>query len=155
MPAFWGYPPPPHDYTYRWSQVNRRQSQSYKFKEFAKISNHWILKQTLHVTHLLKLLNKMCKDELDPASIVEDTARALFCLQTDRRPDGQGETSIPFNFVESRGIIMIRWLWELLIFIMGIPKLVILKLYIEMDDISRIIRVQFFYNTVLYNKILH
>ena len=28
------------------SQVKTRQSQSYKFKEFAKISNFWILKQT-------------------------------------------------------------------------------------------------------------
>ena len=27
------------------------------------------------VTHLLKLLDKMCKYEMDPASIVEDTGR--------------------------------------------------------------------------------
>ena len=45
------------------SQVKRWQSQSYKFKEFAKIS------------HLLKLLDKMCKYEMDPMSIVEDTER--------------------------------------------------------------------------------
>ena len=42
------------------SQVKRRQSQSYKFKEFAKTSNFWILKQTVHDTHLLMLLDKMC-----------------------------------------------------------------------------------------------
>ena len=45
---------------------------SYKFTEFAKISNFEILKQTLH---LLKLLDKMCKYEMDPTSIVEDTER--------------------------------------------------------------------------------
>ena len=72
------------------SQVKIRQSQSYKFKEFAKI-----LKQTLHVTHLLKWLDKMCKCEMDPMSIVEDTERTRFCPQMDRRTDGQGETSIP------------------------------------------------------------
>ena len=67
------------------SQVKRRQSQSYKFKEFAKISNFWILKETLHATQLLKLLDKMCKYEMDPMSIVEDTERTRFCPQTDRR----------------------------------------------------------------------
>ena len=77
------------------SQVKRRQSQSYKFKEFAKISNFWILKQTLQTKRLLKLLDKMCKYEMDPMSIVEDTERAQFCPQMDRRTDGQGETSIP------------------------------------------------------------
>ena len=43
-------PPPPHDYPYYWpvhigSQVKTRQSQSYKFKEFAKTFNFWILKK--------------------------------------------------------------------------------------------------------------
>ena len=66
-------------------QVKRRQSQSYKFKKFAKISNLWILKRALHATHILKLLDKMCKYEMDPMSIVEDTERTRFCPQTDRR----------------------------------------------------------------------
>ena len=127
-PAFWGYPPPPppHDYPYYWvildtpptaswlpillsyigSQVKTRQSQSYKFKEFTKISNILIWKQRLHVTHLL--LDKMCKYEMDPMSIVEDTEWTRFCPQTDRqtdgRTDGQGETSIPpFQLRWSRG----------------------------------------------------
>ena len=38
-----------------------------------------------HVTHLLKLLDKMCKYEMDLTSIVEDTERTQFCAQTDRR----------------------------------------------------------------------
>ena len=54
--------------------------------------------QTLHATHLLKLLDKMCKYEKDPMSVVEDTERTQFCPQTDRRIDGQGKTSIlPFQ----------------------------------------------------------
>ena len=61
------------------------QSQSYKFKEFAKTSNFSILKKTLHATHLRKMLDKMCKYEMVPASIVEDTEPARFSPQTDRR----------------------------------------------------------------------
>ena len=95
-----GEPPShPHPHPASWlhiivshigSQVKRRQSQSYKFKEFAKISNFWIWKQTVHATHLLKLLVKMCKYEMDPMCIVEDKERTQFCpqtdiLQTDRR----------------------------------------------------------------------
>ena len=88
-PGFWGYPKPPHDYPYYWavhfgSQVKTRQS--YKFKEFVKTLNFLILKKkTLHATHLLKLLDKECKNEMDPASIVEDTERTRFCPQMDRQ----------------------------------------------------------------------
>ena len=86
-----------------WIQVKRRQSQSYKFKKFAKIAIFLISKRALHATHLLKLLTKMCKYEIDQMSIVEDTERTRFCPQTDRRTnrrtdrrtDGQGDTSIP------------------------------------------------------------
>ena len=42
----------------------------------------------------------MCKYEMDPARIAEDTEWTRFCPQTDRQRDGQGKTSIPpFNFV--------------------------------------------------------
>ena len=66
------------------SQVKRRQSQSDKFKEFAKISIILILKQTLHETHILKLLDKMCKYKMDLTNIVEDTERTRFCPHTDK-----------------------------------------------------------------------
>ena len=101
MLAFWGYPPAaswlPILLSHIRSQVKRRQSQSYKFKIFAKITNCCILKQTLHMTHLLKLLGKMCKYEMDPTSIVEDTEQTWFCPQTDKvKP-----VYPPFNFVEA------------------------------------------------------
>ena len=67
------------------SQVKRRKSQSYKFKEFAKIAIFPFLKQTLHATHIRKFLDKMWKYEMDPTSIVEDTERTRFCPQTNRR----------------------------------------------------------------------
>ena len=40
------------------SWVKKWQSQSYKFLKFAKIPNFLILQETLHPTHLLKLLDK-------------------------------------------------------------------------------------------------
>ena len=50
-----------------------------------------MLKQNLHMTHLLQLLDNMCKYEMDLTSIVEDTEQTQFCPQTDRRMDGQIE----------------------------------------------------------------
>ena len=50
-----------------------------------------------------KLLNKMCKYEIDPASIVEVTERTDG--RTDRRTDDMKPVYPPFNFVEARGII--------------------------------------------------
>ena len=89
-PGFWGYPPLPHDYPYYWpvyigSQVKTRQSQSYKFKEFAKTSISLILNKTLHATYLLKLLDKMCKYEMDQATIRR--YRADMNLSTDGQTD--------------------------------------------------------------------
>ena len=50
------------------------------------------LTSLMQICHnFLKLLDKMCKYEMDPASIVEDTERTRFCPQTD----GRRETSIP------------------------------------------------------------
>ena len=98
-------PLPPHDYPYYWvilDPKSKEDSQHYKFKEFAKISI--FLKQTLHVTHLLKLLDKMCKYEMDPMSIVEERTR--FCPQmTDGRTNKVKPVYPPFNFVEAGGMI--------------------------------------------------
>ena len=50
------------------------------------------------------MLHKMCKYEMDLASIGEDTERTQFCPQTDGRTDGQRETSIPlFQLCRSGG----------------------------------------------------
>ena len=95
-PAFWGYP--------RRLMITH-SIESYWIPSQKKTKSIFlILKQTLHATHLLKLLEKMCKYELDPTSIVEDTERTPFCPQTDRGTDGLGETNIPpFQLRWSRG----------------------------------------------------
>ena len=47
------------------------------------------------MTHLLKLLDKMCKYEMDLASIVEDTEQTRFCPQTDKvKPVYRSSTSL-------------------------------------------------------------
>ena len=87
------------------SQVKTRQSQSYKFQEFAKTSKFSIMIKTLHATQLLKLFDMMCNYEKDPTSIVENTERTRFCPQTDM------VTSIPtFKFVEYDKWLGNRWL---------------------------------------------
>ena len=116
MPVFWGYSPAPSWLPILLShigcQVRRRQSQSYKSKNSPKFHFFLILKLTLHETHLLRLLDKICKYEMDPISIIEDTDRTWFCPQTDRRTDGRTDQRTdgqmdkvkpvypPFNFVE-------------------------------------------------------
>ena len=65
-------------------QVKTWQSQTLKSKEFVKTSNLKTLKYTLDMTHFLLLLANICKNEMDPVSIVEDTEQKRFCLQTDR-----------------------------------------------------------------------
>ena len=114
-PAFWGYPPPPHDYPFHWVILDPKSKED-KVKVTNlknKISNILILKQALHATHLHKLLDKMCKYEMDPMSIVEDTERTRFCPQMDRWTNGQTDKVIPvyppFNFVEAGGIIILHW----------------------------------------------
>ena len=95
-PAFWGYPPPPHDYPYHWVILDPKSKEDkVKVTNLKNSPKFQIFKRALHATHLLKLLDKMCKYEMDPMSIVEDTERTRFCPQTDRWTDGLGDTSIP------------------------------------------------------------
>ena len=88
-------------------QVKRRQIQSYKCKEFDKPSISLILKNEIYTRDLLHLLENICKYQMDPANIVEDTERTPFCPQTDEPTDGQGETSIPY--------FQIRWIGGIVI----------------------------------------
>ena len=75
------------------SQVKTTQSQSYKFKKIAKI-----LQETLHVTHLLKLLYKMHKYEMDPTRTVEATERRRDAGQMrDGQTDGLTEGRTEWN----------------------------------------------------------
>ena len=64
------------------SQVKRRQSQSSNFK---------ILQETLHVTHLLKLVDKMCKYEIDLTRTVGATERTRDGGRMDGQTDGRTE----------------------------------------------------------------
>ena len=63
---------------------------------FRKNSNFAIFSKTQHKIHLLKLVDKMCKHEMDLASIVEDTERTWFLLQTERRTKWNQYTPLKF-----------------------------------------------------------
>ena len=115
MPAFWGYPPPPppHDYPLYWVILDPKSKEDKVKVTNFKICQNQILgeifKQTLHATHLLELLDKMCKYEMDPMSIVEDTDyRADTILSTDGQTDKVKPLYPPFNFVEAEGITNLR-----------------------------------------------
>ena len=71
------------------SQVKTRQSQRYKFLKIAKNTNFEILHETLHATHLLKLLDKMYKYEMDPTKPVGATERTRGAGRTDGQTDGR------------------------------------------------------------------
>ena len=79
------------------SQVTRRQSQSYKSKKIAKISNLEFFQETLHVTHLLKLLDGMYEYEMDQTRTVGATERTQDAGRADGQMDGWSETNIPPN----------------------------------------------------------
>ena len=79
------------------SQVKTRQSQSYKFPKISKNSNFEILQETLHATHLLKLLDKMHKYEMDPTRTVGTTELTPDAGQMDRQMVWNQYT--PNNFV--------------------------------------------------------
>ena len=102
MPAFWGYSPPPHNYPYYWFILDPKSREDKdKVTNLKNLPNFLILKQTLYATHLLKLLDKMCKYEMDPTSIGDDTEQTRFCPQTDRRTRWNQYT--PFQFRWSGG----------------------------------------------------
>ena len=71
-----------------------------------------ILQETLHATHLLKLLDKMYKYDMDPTKTVGTTERTRDAGQTDgrtdrwtdRRTDGQSESSIPPQQLRCTGV---------------------------------------------------
>ena len=58
----------------------------------------WILKKDFTCGTPSKLLDEMCKYEMDLASIEEDTERTRFCPQMDRWTGWNQYT--PFNFIE-------------------------------------------------------
>ena len=60
-----------------------------------KNSNCDILREALHATHLLKLLDKVYKYEMDPTRTVGATERTRDAGRTDGQTDGRSETDIP------------------------------------------------------------
>ena len=85
-----------------WLPILVNQSQSYKFKKIANNSNFEILQETLYETHLLKLLDKMYKYEMDPIRIVDATERTQNAGRMDRRTEWNQYTT---TSLLCRGII--------------------------------------------------
>ena len=97
-PAFWDTPYCPMiTHTNDSHQIptqNKTKSKLQNFKN-AKNSNLKILQETLHATHLLKLLDNMYKYEMDPTRTVGATERTRDAGRTEGRTDGRTE----WNFI--------------------------------------------------------
>ena len=55
------------------------------------------MQESLHATHLLKLLDKMYKYEMDPTKTVAATEQTKDAGRTDGQTDERSETNIPTN----------------------------------------------------------
>ena len=101
-PAFWDTPAAP------WlpilaihisSQVKTRKVKVTNLKKLQKIQKYF--QKALHLTHLLKLLDKLYKYQMDPTRTLGATERTRDAGQTDgrtdERMDGRTETNIPSN----------------------------------------------------------
>ena len=97
-PAFWDTPPPMITHTSDSHQIPSQCKTKPKLRILKNCKKFLfsILQETLHVTHLLKLLDKMYKYEMDLTSTIGTTERT----RDAGRTDGGSETNIlPYNFV--------------------------------------------------------
>ena len=87
-PAFWDTPYR-HMITYssdsHQTPSQKKRKSKLQIWKIAKNSNFKILQETLHATHLLKLLDKIYKYEMDPARTVGATERTRDVGRTDGR----------------------------------------------------------------------
>ena len=125
MPVFWGYPPPSHDYPYYWPvhigswvhtieqfildpKSKQDKVKVTNLKNLPKLQIFEFWKKNLYATQFLKLLDKVCKDEMDTASIVEDTEQTRFCPQMDKRTDRRTEAQTRWNQYTP---LQLCWVW--------------------------------------------
>ena len=95
-PAFWGYPPPPHDYPYYWVILDPKSKE-----DKVKVTNT----KNLHKLQILRFWSKLYMPHTSWCCLIRCVNmkwiwRELLKIQSGhdsvhRRTDGQGETSIP------------------------------------------------------------
>ena len=86
-PTFWHTP-------HRLIPSQNKTKSKLQILKIAKNSNFEFLQETLHTTHLLKLLGKMYKYKMDPTKNAGTTGCGTDGW-TDGRTDGRSETNIP------------------------------------------------------------
>ena len=104
MPAFWGYPPWPHDHPYYCFILDPKSEQDKvkvtNLKNLPKFKIFYLL-YTRH--NLLKFLDKMCKWNGSGKYCWRYIADTI--LSTDGQTDKVKSVYPPFNFVEAGGIM--------------------------------------------------
>ena len=131
-PAFWDTPTRLMiTYTSDSHQIPSQNKTTSKLRilKIAKNSNFEILHETLHATHLLQLLDKMYKYEMDPIRTVGATERTRNAGRTDGRTDGNQYTPLPPQQLRCAGV----WLY---IMSACMPQNEFLK-YITIEHLSK------------------
>ena len=87
-PAFWGYPPPPHDYPHYWVMLDPPSQNKFEFK-FSDSA------KTLHMTHPLMIVIICAKYKKNPFRTADATERTRFSKSrsNDLEDIGQGQRS--------------------------------------------------------------
>ena len=101
MPAFWGYPPPPHDYAYYWVILDPKSKE-----DKVKVTN---LKNVPKLHCLIRCANmKWIRRVLLKIQSRHDSVHR----RTDRQMDKVKPVYPPFNFIEAGGINMHQRLYS-------------------------------------------
>ena len=88
-PAFWGYPPPPHDYPHFWVMLDPKSKQG-------RIGDIGQGQRSSHATHLLMLVMICIKYGKNPSRTIDATERTRFSWSrpNDLENIGQGQRSL-------------------------------------------------------------
>ena len=90
---------------------NKTKSKLQIVKKIAKNTNFEIVQEISHATHLLKLLDKMYKYEMDPTKTMGTTERTRDAGRTDGRTDGVKPVYPPTTSLYNDGIFWVDH-WE-------------------------------------------
>ena len=92
-------------------QISSQKKTKSKLQISRKLPKFQILQETLHATHLMKLLNKVYKYEMDPTRTVDATERTCSGHRMqDGWTDGRSETNIPPTTSLWGGITSTKWM---------------------------------------------
>ena len=115
MPAFWGYPPPPHDYPHYWGILDPKSKyDKVKVTNLKNLPKFQIIVfwKKQHTWHTFWSCLIRCANMKRIQQVFLDREQTRFCPQRDRQTDRQtdrrtrwNQFTPPFNFIEAGDIM--------------------------------------------------